>query len=72
LRLSELNRVAEFRRNWTDLTFRHKSGFWQNIIMTFPETFHMKNAVNKHGFVPVTHTAYFDTWLGRYGFLKTK
>jgi hypothetical protein len=34
------------------------------------ETLYTKNAVNEHSFVPVTHMAYFDTRLGRYGFLK--
>jgi hypothetical protein len=40
--------------------------------MTSLETLYTKNAVNEHSFVLVTHTAYFDTWLDRYGFLKTK
>jgi hypothetical protein len=71
LRLSELNRVAEFRRNWADLTFQHKSGFWQNFAMTFPETLHAKNAVNEPSFTSVTHMAYSDTWFGCYGFLKS-
>jgi hypothetical protein len=71
LRLSELNRVAEFRRNWADLTLRHKSEFWQNFAMTFPETLHTKNAVNEYSFTSVTHMAYSDTRFGRYGFLMS-
>jgi hypothetical protein len=54
------------------MTFRHNSGSWQNFAMTSPETLYTKNSVNEHSFVPVTHTAYFDTRFGRYGFLKTK
>jgi hypothetical protein len=40
--------------------------------MTSPETLYMKNTINEHSFMPITATAYFDTRLGRYGFLKTK
>jgi hypothetical protein len=54
------------------MTFQHKSGSCQNFAMTSPETLYMKNAINKHNFVPVTHTAYFDTRFDRYGFFKTK
>jgi hypothetical protein len=53
------------------LTFRHKSGFWQNFATTFPETLHVKNAVNELILTPVTHTAYSDTRFCRYGFLKS-
>jgi hypothetical protein len=38
--------------------------------MTSPETLYTENTVNEHSFVPVTHTAYFNTRFGRYGFLK--
>jgi hypothetical protein len=62
----KLNWVAEFRRNWADLTFRHKLGFWQNFAMTFPESLHMKNAVDEHNFMSVTHMAYYDTRFRRY------
>jgi hypothetical protein len=31
----------------------------------------MKDAVNGHNFPLVPHTAYFDTWFGRYRFLKS-
>jgi hypothetical protein len=31
----------------------------------------MKNADNELSFPLVTHTAYFDTWFGRYGLLKS-
>jgi hypothetical protein len=40
--------------------------------MTFPETLYTKNAVNEHSFMLVTHTTYFDTRFGRYGFMKTE
>jgi hypothetical protein len=40
--------------------------------MTFPETLYTKNAVNEHSFTLVTHTTYFDTRFGRYGFMKTE
>jgi hypothetical protein len=66
-----LNWVAEFGRNWADLTFRHKSGFWQNFAVTIPETLHMKNAVNEYSFTSVTHVAYSDTRFGHYRFLKS-
>jgi hypothetical protein len=68
----KLGRVAEFEKIWTDLTFQHKSGSWQNFVMTSPESLYMKNVVNEHSFIPVAHTAYYDTRLGCYGFLKTK
>jgi hypothetical protein len=38
--------------------------------MTSPEALYTKNAINKHGFPLVTHTVYFDTRFGRYGFLN--
>jgi hypothetical protein len=38
--------------------------------MTSPETLNTKVAVNELSFPFVTHTAYFDTWFGRYGLLK--
>jgi hypothetical protein len=31
-----------------------------------------ENAVNEHSFMLVTHTTYFDTRFGRYGFMKTE
>jgi hypothetical protein len=36
--------------------------------MTSPETLHMKDAINEHSFPLDTHTAYFNTQFGRYGF----
>jgi hypothetical protein len=39
--------------------------------MTSQETLYTKNAANDHSFPLVTHTAYFNTWFGRYGFLKS-
>jgi hypothetical protein len=51
--------------------FQHKSGFWRTFAMTFPETLHTKNAVDKHSFTLFTHMAYSDTQFDRYGFLKS-
>jgi hypothetical protein len=61
LRLSEIGRVAESGKFWTDLTFLHQLGFWQNFAMTFPETLHTKIAVNELSFPLVTHMVYSDT-----------
>jgi hypothetical protein len=38
--------------------------------MTSPETLYTKNAVNELSFLLITHTYYFDTRFGCYGFLK--
>jgi hypothetical protein len=38
--------------------------------MTSPDTLYMKYAVNELSFLLVTHTDYFDTRFGCYGFLK--
>jgi hypothetical protein len=34
------------------------------------ETLYKKEVINELSFLLVTHTTYFDTWLGRYGFLN--
>jgi hypothetical protein len=39
--------------------------------MTSLEILYTKDAVNEHRFMPVTHTAYSDTWFCRYGLLKS-
>jgi hypothetical protein len=39
--------------------------------MTSPKTLYTKNTINELSFSPVTHTSYFDTRFGRYGFLKS-
>jgi hypothetical protein len=39
--------------------------------MTFPETLHLKNDVNEHSFMSVTHMAYSNTQFGRYGYLNS-
>jgi hypothetical protein len=39
--------------------------------MTSTETLNIKNVVNKHRFLLVTHTTYFDPWFGPYRFLKS-
>jgi hypothetical protein len=44
---SKNDRVAELGEIWTDLTFWHKSEFWQNFTMTSPKTLYTKNAVNE-------------------------
>jgi hypothetical protein len=69
--LSKNGRVAESEEIWTDRTFRHKTGSWQNFDITSLETLHMKNAIMNTAFLLVTHTAYFDTWFDRYGLLKS-
>jgi hypothetical protein len=71
LRLSEIGRIAEFVKIWTDLTFRHEFASWRNFAMTTPGTLHTKIATNELRFPPVTLTAYFDTWFGRYRLLKS-
>jgi hypothetical protein len=32
---------------WADWTFLYESGFWQNFIITSPETLYIKNVVNE-------------------------
>jgi hypothetical protein len=39
--------------------------------MTSPETLYTKNVINELSFPLVTHTAYFDTRFGSYGFSKS-
>jgi hypothetical protein len=39
--------------------------------MTSPKILHMKNVINELSFPLVTHTTYFDTQFGSYGFLKS-
>jgi hypothetical protein len=39
--------------------------------MTYLETLYMKDAVNEHSFMPVTHMTYSYTRFCRYGFLKS-
>jgi hypothetical protein len=48
--LSKNGRVAESEEIWTDRTFRHKTGSWQNFDITSPETLHMKNAIMNTAF----------------------
>jgi hypothetical protein len=56
---------------WADYTFLYKSGFWQNLAMTFPETLSTKNAVNELSFPLVTHTVNSNARFGSYGVLKS-
>jgi hypothetical protein len=65
----KLNRFAE-TKIWAEYTFRYKSGFWQNLTMTFPETLNMKNAINELRFPLVTQTAYSDARFDSYRILK--
>jgi hypothetical protein len=58
-------------KNWTDLTFCHKSRVWWYFAMNSLESLYTNNAVNEHSFPLVTHMAYFDTRFGRYRFLKS-
>jgi hypothetical protein len=59
------------REFWSDCTFWHKLGFWQNFAMTSPETLNKKFASNKLSFPLVTHTAYSDTQFDSFGLLKS-
>jgi hypothetical protein len=63
--------LLKLKKFWTDLTFQDKSGFWRNFSMTSREILYTKNAMNELFFLLVTHTSYFDTRFGRYGFLKS-
>jgi hypothetical protein len=56
---------------WADYTSLYKSGLWQNLAMTFPETLNMKNAINELSFLLVTHTVDSDARIGGYGILKS-
>jgi hypothetical protein len=66
----KLDRFAE-SEFWADWTLWSKSGFWQNFIMTFPETLNTKVADNELSFLLVTHMAYSDARFGSYGILKS-
>jgi hypothetical protein len=44
--LSELGRVAEFGKIWTDLTFRHKLVSWRNFAMTTLKTLNTEIVAN--------------------------
>jgi hypothetical protein len=54
-----------------DYTYLFKIGFWQNFVMTFPETSHMKNVTNELSFPLVTHATHFDKRFSCYGILKS-
>jgi hypothetical protein len=45
-------------------------GFWQNFVMTTPETLYTKNVINKLSFLLVTHMIGLDTWFDGYEFLN--
>jgi hypothetical protein len=66
----KLDRFAESEL-WADWTFRSKSGFWQNFIMTFLENLNTKVADNELSFTLVTHIAYSDAQFGSYWILKS-
>jgi hypothetical protein len=59
------NMAGLLTRGNLNMTFQHKSGFWQKNFHDLPKTLYMKNAVNELSFTPVTHTAYSDTWFYR-------
>jgi hypothetical protein len=66
----KLDRFAE-SEIWADWTFWSKSGFWQNFIMTFPETLNTEVADNELSFSLVIHMAYSDARFGSYGILNS-
>jgi hypothetical protein len=66
----KLNRSAE-TEIWADYTFQHKSGIWQNFVMTSPETLNTKIAVNELSFLMVTHMAHSNAWFDSYGVWKS-
>jgi hypothetical protein len=57
---------------WAELTFQYKSGFWQNVAMTFLETLHTKDVANEPSFLLVTYMTSFDTQLDRYEFFEVR
>jgi hypothetical protein len=67
----KLDRSAEMEI-LADYTFRYKSGFWQNLVMTFPEIPNAKNVVNKLSFSLVTHMGYSDARFGSYGIFEVR
>jgi hypothetical protein len=67
----KLDRSAE-SEIWADYTSQYKSGFWQNLAITFSNTLNMKNAVNELSFPLVTHTVDSDARFCSYGFLKSE
>jgi hypothetical protein len=56
---------------WADWILWSKSGFWQNIAMTFPETLNTKVSDSKLSFPLVTHMAFSNARFGSYGILKS-
>jgi hypothetical protein len=66
----KLDRFAE-SEFWADWTFWSKSGFWQNLATTFPETLNTKVSNNELNFPLVTHMAYSDARFGSYEILKS-
>jgi hypothetical protein len=66
----KLDRFAE-SEFWADSTFRSKSGFWQNFVMTFPETLNTKVVVNELSSTLVTHKVYSDAQFDRYEILSS-
>jgi hypothetical protein len=56
---------------WAAWTFWSKSGFWQNLAMTFLETLNTKVAVSELIFPLVTHMAYSDARFDSYEILKS-
>jgi hypothetical protein len=66
----KLDRFAESEL-WADWTFRSKSGFWQNFIMTFLENLNTKVADIELILPLVTHMDFSDAQFGSYEILKS-
>jgi hypothetical protein len=56
---------------WAAHIFRYNSGFWKNLVMTFPETLNTKNAVNELSSPLATHMVDSGARFRSYGFLKS-
>jgi hypothetical protein len=70
LRQSETRSIAK-TIFLADHTYLYKTGFWQKISTTSPETSHTKNVTNELSFLVVTHTTHFDIRFDCYGILKS-
>jgi hypothetical protein len=66
----KLDRFAESEL-WADWTFRSKSGFWQNFIMTFLENLNTKVSDIELILPLVTHMDFSDAQFGSYEILKS-
>jgi hypothetical protein len=55
-----------------DHTFLYKIGFWQNFVMTSPETLYTKDVSNELSFLLVTHTTYSDARFDSYRIFEVR